>query len=181
MEEPTVKKDLQVEGIDYPTVLVDPDPDQSKTKRGWVVDQIMLIGQAEAALGHIDERICDLWHDIEMMEGTDTEEKLVAELAELYDLTKTLYSMRTEAEEQVFNAFPDADRTKWCLVKHLAMTYAIAEENFHARQCDPDAEKVMLKAGEAVAKTAAMAFGFAPFGCFRCLSEAMSGQDDASK
>lgn len=153
-------------------------PDQPKTtKRGWVLDQIIIIGQTEAALGHIDERISDIWTDMENMEDDSTSQSMVDELSDLYDLEKTLYDLRVDAENQIFDAFPNADRTKWCLVKHLSMDYAVACENFHARTCHPDAERVMLKAGEAVAKASAMAFGFKPFGCFRCLSEAMDAEN----
>lgn len=164
-----------------PVVIVNDDEGKTNPKRGWVLDQIVLIGQTEAALSHIDERISDLWHDLDNLANTDTEDKIIVELSNLYDLTKTLYDLRVEAEEQIFDAFPDADRTKWCLVKHLATAYATACENFHARQCDSNAEKVMIKSGEAMAKTTAMAFGFEPFGCFRCLSEAMEHQNAASE
>lgn len=182
MENPTSTENEQVEVKNsVPTILVNPNPDDPATpKRGWVIDQIMLIGQAEASLNHIDERICDLWTDLDNLADTDTEPKIVTELAELYDLTKTLYKLRVDAENQVFDAFPDADRTKWCLVKHLATTYAIACENFHARECDPEAEKVMIDGGEALAKITAMALGFQPFGCFRCLSEAMEQKDESN-
>lgn len=147
------------------------------TKRGWVLDQIVIIGQTEAALGHIDERISDIWQDLDNASlGTETD-KLADELSALYELEKDLYALRVEAENQIFDAFPDADRTKWCLVKHLAMNYAVACENFHARDCHPDSEQVMLKAGRAVATASALAFGFAPFGCFRCLSEAMDAKN----
>lgn len=147
------------------------------TKRGWVLDQIIIIGQTEAALGHIDERISDIWQDLDNASlGTETD-KLADELFILYQLEKDLYALRVEAENQIFDAFPDADRTKWCLVKHLAMNYAVACENFHARDCHPDGEQVMLKAGRAVTTASALAFGFEPFGCFRCLSEAMDAKN----
>lgn len=173
MEEVEVK-----EATNIPAIM----PEQSKdktTKRGWVLDQIIIIGQTEAAMGHIDERISDIWTDMENMEDDSKSQSLVDELSELYELVHTLYELRVDAENQIFDAFPDADRTKWCLVKHLAMNYAVACENFHARACHPDSERVMLKAGEALAKSSAMAFGFKPFGCFRCLSEAMDAKNVA--
>lgn len=170
-------KDQSTEAPALAEAALPEKPNKASTKRGWVLDQLIIIGQTEAALGHIDERISDIWTDMENMEDDANSQKLIDELTNLYDLEKTLYDMRVEAENQVFDAFPDADRTKWCLVKHLSMAYAVACENFHARECNPDAEQVMLKAGEAVAKASAMAFGFEPFGCFRCLSEAMDKQN----
>lgn len=155
-------------------------PEAKDAKRGWVMDQIVLIGQVEAAMGHTDERISDIWQDLNGMDlNEESSQGLVEELSSLYELEKLLYALRVEAENQIFDAFPLADRTKWCLVKHLAMSYAVACENFHARACCPEAEQVMLKTGEAVTMASAMAFRFEPFGCFRCLSEAIN-QNDAS-
>lgn len=171
MEEVEVK-----EATNIPAIMPE-QPKDKTTKRGWVLDQIIIIGQTEAAMGHIDERISDIWTDMENMEDDSKSQSLVDELSELYELVHTLYELRVDAENQIFDAFPDADRTKWCLVKHLAMDYAVACENFHARGCHPDSERVMLKAGEALAKSSAMAFGFKPFGCFRCLSEAVDAKN----
>lgn len=173
-----IKEDKKPELIITEAETVMPEaPNVKTTKRGWVLDQIVIIGQTEAALGHIDERLSDIWQDLDNADDNTNVDALAREMNDLYELEKDLYALRVEAENQVFDAFPDADRTKWCLVKHLAMNYAVACENFHARDCHPDAEQVMLKAGSAVAKASAMAFGFAPFGCFRCLSEAMDAKN----
>lgn len=176
MEQPVEEGKKGAFGIVDASTLA-PAVELGTPKRGWVLDQIVIIGQTEAALGHIDERISDIWQDLDNTEDSDESDKLSAELGALYELEQELYDLRVDAENQIFAAFPDADRTKWCLVKHLAMNYAVACENFHARKCIPDAEQVMLKAGSAVAKASAMAFGFKPFGCFRCLTEAMDAHD----
>lgn len=151
-----------------------------KDARGWALDQLILIGQYEAQLTHIDEKLNDLWevanNDIE-----DEEKRLKAvdTIGTLYEIGRGIYAARKEAEEQIFSAFPEAEKTFWCMVKHAATAFVIAEENFHARGFDADSEQVMLQAAETLGKVTGLALGFEPYGCLRCLSDAMKGEKDA--
>lgn len=147
-------------------------------KRGWVMDQLMLVGQFEAAMGHIDERITDIWVQMEGLEDTDKLAKLSDELSALYETQRDLYNARVTAEQAIFDAFPESDRTKWCLVKHLAMAYSIASENFHARNCDANAESTLKDAAAALGRASGLALGFEPYGCLRCLDEAIQAKDN---
>lgn len=147
-------------------------------RRGWVMDQLMLVGQLEAAMGHIDERITDLWIQLEGEEDTDAISKISNELSALYDTQRGLYDARVAAETAIFDAFPNADRTKWCLVKHLSMAYAIASENFHARDCNENSEQTLRATSAALGEVTSLALGFEPYGCLRCLDEAIQGVGD---
>lgn len=148
---------------------------ENAQKRGWVVDQIMLVGQLEAAMGHNDERLNDLQQQLENGVEEDMATKITDELSSLYEMQRELYDLRVEAQEGIFAAFPVVDHTKWCLVKHLACAFIIASENFHARGCSAESEQVMLKSASALGKAVSMALGFEPYGCLRCLGEAIAG------
>lgn len=150
-----------------------------KDARGWVLDQLILIGHYEAQLSHIDEKLNDLWDAV----NTETEDmekmqKMTNTISTLYEIGRGVYASRKEAETQVFEAFPDADKTFWCMAKHAATAFVIAEENFHARNFDSDSERVMLGAAENLGKVVGLALGFEPYGCLRCLDEAIKGDGD---
>lgn len=145
---------------------------KTQGNRGWVTDQLILIGQYEAQMSHIDEKLNDIWTDFENHGDNEAlMEKRTQELAVLYEIQKDLYTARKEAEQQIFDVFPEADKTYWCLIKHAATSFVIAEENFHARGCDSQSESVMLKAASNLAKTTGLALRFEPYGCLRCLGE----------
>lgn len=155
---------------------------KTQGNRGWVTDQLILIGQYEAQMSHIDEKLNDIWTDFEN-HGDDQAlmERRTKELAVLYEIQRDLYVARKEAEQQIFNEFPDADKTYWCLVKHAATAFVIAEENFHARDCNAEGESAMLKAASNLGKTTGLALGFEPYGCLRCLDEALKGERNEEK
>lgn len=143
--------------------------------RGWIVDQLILIGHYEAQMSHIDEKLNDLWNKLDT-EVNDMEEmqKTTDTINALYEIGREVYEARREAEDQIFSAVPDADPTFFCQVKHSATAFVIAEENFHARGFDAESEKVMLKAASNLGKVVSIAFGFEPYGCLRCLSDRLN-------
>lgn len=150
--------------------------------RGWVLDQLILIGHYEAQLSHIDEKLNDLWEMVNSeTEDMKKREKGVETISTLYEIGRGVYAARKEAEEQVFAAFPEAEKTFWCMVKHAATAFVLAEENFHARGFDADSERVMLEAAENLGKVAGLALGFEPYGCLRCLDEAIKGGGDEDR
>lgn len=145
--------------------------------RGWILDQLILVGHYEAQLSHIDEKLNDLWNKLEgEVENMEEMQKTTDAISALYEISRDVYAARKEAEQQIFDAVPDADKTYWCQIKHCATAFVIAEENFHARGCDSESEKVMLKAASNLGKVVSLAFGFEPYGCLRCLDEALKGE-----
>ena len=148
--------------------------------RGWVLDQLIMIGQYEAQLSHIDEKLNDLWEALSNeTDNVDEMQRLTNVLSGLYEIGRGIYDARKQAEDQVFAEFPEADKTFWCLVKHAATAFVIAEENFHARGFSAEAEKTMLSAAENLGKTVSLALGMDLYGCLRCLDEQMKGGGDA--
>lgn len=163
------KKEEQVVSLDSQTGV---EPTQQK--RGWIFDEIVKVGQLEAAMAHNDEQICNIYSDMEEQGGdADALTKLADELNTNYEITRLDYDNRVDSLNGIFNAIPNSDRHYYCQVKHRATVYAIAGENFHARHCDPEAEKSLVAAGKALALTCSLAFGFEPMQCLRCLDEAM--------
>ncbi len=133
---------------------------------------MVLVGHYEAQLSHIDEKLNDLWEAVNNeTEDMDKMKKMTDTISALYEIGRGVYSARKEAETQIFDAFPDADKTFWCQCKHAATAFVIAEENFHARGFDADSERVMLAAAENLGKVVGLALGFEPYGCLRCLDE----------
>lgn len=140
-------------------------------KRGWIFDEIMKVGQLEAAMCHTDEQICNLHQEIEDGAESERVHKIVEELGTSYELIKIDYENRVASLNAVFDAIPGSDRHYYCQVKHRAMAFCIAAENFHARGASVEAEESMKQAGRALALTCSLAFGFEPMACLRCLDE----------
>lgn len=148
----------------------------SSEKRGWVFDQLMIVGQLEAAMGHNDEEICNLYTEMDNnADNPDEIAKITQKLSAIMDIIKSTYPTRVDAQKQIFDVM-EGDMHSWCLVKHLATAYVTAGENYHARNCDPDAERVLVKTGEALAMACSLAFGFEPMSCLRCLDETIKGK-----
>lgn len=164
------KKEEQVTIIDLDTQTEEVVTPQ---KRGWIFDEIVKIGQLEAAMGHNDEQICNLYSDMENLEKPEDAQKIADELNTNYEIIRLDYDNRVDSLNAVFDAVPDSDRHYYCQVKHRAMMYVIAGENFHARGCTPEAEQSLVKAGKSLALTCSLAFGFEPMECLRCLDEAL--------
>ena len=163
------KKEKQVVDLDDQTGV---EPDQQK--RGWIFDEIVKVGQLEAAMAHNDEQVCNLYSDMEEFgDDADRLSKIANELNVNYEITRLDYDNRVDSLNGIFNAIPNSDRHYYCQVKHRATVYAIAGENFHARGCSPEAERSLVAAGKALALTCSLAFGFEPMQCLRCLDEAM--------
>lgn len=158
------------------TVSLDTDMDVGTTevKRGWIFDEIIKVGQLEAAMSHNDEQICNIYNDMEEF-GYDPAAlgKLADELNTNYEIIKLDYDNRVGSLNAVFDSVPNSNRHYYCQVKHRATAYVIASENFHARKCCVEAETSMVAAGRALALTCSLAFGFEPMECLRCLDEAM--------
>lgn len=151
-----------------------------KDARGWVLDQLIMIGHYEAQLSHIDEKLNDLWEAVNNeTDDINKMQKMTDTISTLYEIGRGVYDARKEAEQQVFEAFPEADKTFWCMAKHAATAFVLASENLHARGFDADAEKVMLQAAENLGKVTGLALGFEPYGCLRCLDEAIKGGGNA--
>lgn len=148
-----------------------------EVKRGWIFDEIVKVGQLEAAMGHNDEQICNIYSDMEAVDG-DTEElaKKATELNTNYELIVIDYDNRVDSLNSIFDAVPNSDRHYYCQVKHRATAFVIAAENFHARGCTPEAEQSLVKAGKSLALTCSLAFGFEPMQCLRCLDEALKSK-----
>lgn len=151
--------------------------DEVEVKRGWIFDEIVKVGQLEAAMGHNDEQICNLYSDMEE-KGDDPKalEKIANELSVNYEITRLDYGNRVDALNGIFDAVPGSDRHYYCQVKHRATAYVIAGENFHARGCTPEAERSLVQAGKSLALTCSLAFGFEPMQCLRCLDEALKSK-----
>lgn len=147
-------------------------------KRGWLLDQLMLIGHYEAELTHDDEQILNLHHDLDNNSGDVKEvEKITDELNFRENLMAMHYEGRAKAEEDIFNAFPDIDidKKKWCDIKHSCAVYTLASEVYHARDFDPIAKENMLLAGKSLTFLVSRTFGFEPMDCMRCLNDHLSG------
>lgn len=147
-----------------------------KKKRGWIFDELVKVGQLEAAMGHNDEQICNLYSDMEGAETPEELEKIADELNVNYEIVRIDYRNRVDALNSIFDSVPGSNRHYYCQCKHRAMAYVIAGENFHARDCSPEAEKSLIAAGKSLALTCSLAFGFEPMQCLRCLDEALQSQ-----
>lgn len=150
------------------------EKDEAPQKRGWIFDQIMIAGDLENAMGHSDEQICNITSDMEV-DGEDMAkmDKHVHHLNVTYEMINIDYANRVDALNQVFDAVPESDRHYYCQVKHRAAAYCKAGENFHARGCTADAERILVRCGKTLALTCSLAFGFEPMDCLRCLDEAL--------
>lgn len=149
----------------------------SNEKRGWIFDQLMLVGQLEAAMCHNDEEICNIYADMDTFaDDPDQIQKLADKLSANMELIKGDYLNRVDALNQVFDAVEGSDRHYYCQVKHRSALYVMAAENYHARGCDAEAERILVEAGKALAATCSLAFGFEPMQCLRCLDEALKGK-----
>lgn len=149
----------------------------SNPKRGWIFDQLMLVGQIEAGMCHNDEEVCNLYADMDNF-GDDPDEiqKIANKLNTNVELIKDDYLDRVDALNEVFDAVEGSDRHYYCQVKHRATRFVLAAENYHARGCSPEAEARLVAAGKALATTCSLAFGFEPMQCLRCLDEALKGK-----
>lgn len=148
---------------------------KNEKKRGWVFDQLMIVGDLENAMCHNDEQICNIHSDMENSEDDiDALEKKAGELSMNYNIVALDYENRVDALNQVFDAIPGSDRHYYCQVKHRAAAFCKAAENFHARGCSASAERILVNAGKSLALTCSVAFGFEPMACLRCLDEALS-------
>lgn len=148
---------------------------KEQPKRGWIFDQLMIVGDLENAMGHSDEQICNIHSDMEV--DGDSTEKMNRDAAHLnanYELIEIDYENRVDALNQIFDEVEGSDRHYYCQVKHRAAAYCKAGENFHARGCSPEAERILIRAGKTLALTCSLAFGFEPMDCLRCLDEALN-------
>lgn len=152
---------------------------ENNAKRGWLLDQIMLIGHYEAALTHDDEQICNIYNDLKANSGSLEEvEKLTDELNFRKNLSKIHYESRAIAEQDIFESFRDIDKKKWCDIKHAAATYTLAGEIYHARNYSPSAETNLVQAAKALSYLISYTFGFEPMECLRCFNDAMMAEEN---
>lgn len=158
---------------EHVVILDEPEAPVVPQKRGWIFDEIIKVGQLEAAMGHNDEQICNLHQELEENDDTERVAKIADELNTNYEITRLDYGNRVDSLNGIFDAVPGSDRHYYCQVKHRAMAYCIAGENFHARGCTPEAEQSLIQAGKSLALTCSLAFGFEPMECLRCLDEAL--------
>lgn len=148
---------------------------KSSSKRGWIFDQLMIVGDLENAMGHSDEQICNIYSDMEVdAEDPKKMEEDARQLNLNYEIMLLDYENRVDTLNQIFDAVEGSDRHYYCQVKHRVAAYVKAGENFHARGCCSEAERILVKAGKSLALTCAAAFGFEPMSCLRCLDEALS-------
>ena len=64
-------------------------------KRGWIFDEIVKVGQLEAAMAHNDEQVCNIYSDMEEQGGdTDALTKLADELNTNYEIIRLDYDNR---------------------------------------------------------------------------------------
>lgn len=158
------------------------DETPTTNKRGWIFDQLMIVGDLENSMGHSDEQICNLYSDMEV--DAEDPKKMEDDARQLnlnYEIIKIDYENRVDALNQIFDAVEGSDRHYYCQVKHRAAAYCKAGENFHARGCSPEAERILVNCGKALALTCAAAFGFEPMSCLRCLDEALSSHLEKGK
>lgn len=148
--------------------------DEATKKRGWVFDQLMIVGSLEAGMNHNDEEICNLYNRLSETEDPDEIQKIGDEIANIRDLIGFDYQNRVDALNQIFNAIPNSNRHHYCSLKHRATTYIMAAENYHARGGDVESERVLVAAGKALALACSLAFGFEPMDCLRCVSDSMA-------
>ena len=145
------------------------------TKRGWIFDEILKVGQLEAAMEHNDEEICNLYHEMNDNGGDLKEvERITDELSKNHELIALDYENRVNCLNDIFDAVEGSNRHYYCQVKHRATVIVKAAENYHARKCRPEAEDSLVKAGKSLALTCSLAFGFEPMDCLRCLSDSLS-------
>lgn len=150
----------------------------SQGARGWVMDQLMLIGHLEAELSHCDERISNINHDMKEINTVGEAEKLTDELNHQNELAKITYQARRAVMDDLFRAFPEVDEKAWCEVKHAVTAYTLAAEIYHARDFNPSAEAAMSIMAETMALVVSKAFGFDPMNCLRCLSERLNDPEE---
>ena len=143
-------------------------------KRGWVFDQLMIVGSLEAGMNHNDEQIANLFYELGGEEDEETITKLTDEIAANREILNLDYYNRVDTLNAIFDAVPNSDRHYYCQVKHRATTYVLAAENYHARHECANAEETLKKAAEALALTCSLAFGFEPMDCLRCLSDSLA-------
>lgn len=148
--------------------------EEQAKKRGWIFDQLMIVGQLEAGMNHNDEEICNI--TTEMEDHPDDLEFLGGKANELnanVEIIEMDYENRVDTLNQIFDAVPGSNRHYYCQVKHRAAAFVQAAENYHARGCTEEAEQTMVRVGKTLALTCSLAFGFEPFQCLRCLDEAV--------
>lgn len=143
-------------------------------RRGWIFDQILLVGQIEAAMEHIDEELCNIYTDLENIDDEEEIGRLVDKLSNLKKLVGELYNLRVKCMRDIFDSVPESDSHSWCLLKHTALVYAKAAENWHARKQAPEAESELVQAGKALAMVCSIAFNLDLMECLRCLDEQSS-------
>lgn len=149
--------------------------DPSIKKRGWIFDEILKVGQLEAAIEHNDEEICNLYNELDDNSGDIKEiERVTDELSKNQAIINLDYENRVNCLNDVFDAIEGSNRHYYCQVKHRATVFVKAAENYHARKCYPSAEQSLIKAGKSLALTCSLAFGFEPMDCLRCLSDSLS-------
>lgn len=148
--------------------------DEKIVKRGWIFDEILKVGQLEAAMEHNDEEINNLYNDLHNNSGDIKEiERVTDELSKNKAIIQLDYENRVNCLNDIFDEM-NGDRHYYCQVKHRALVYVKAAENYHARKCHPNAEASLVAAGKSLALTCSLAFGFEPMDCLRCLSDSMS-------
>ena len=150
-------------------------------KGGWIFDQLMVVGELEAAMNHNDEEICNLHESIEGSTDPKEVEQLADQLNSNYEIIKIDYKARVDALNQIFDAVDGSNRHYYCQLKHRAALFVMAAENFHARNGSPEAERTLVEAGKSLALTCSLAFGFEPFSCLRCLDEKITEVTGAKK
>ena len=145
-------------------------------KRGWIFDQLMIVGSLEAGMNHNDEEICYIYDQLAYEEDEKTITKLTDQLNANREILDKDYFNRVDALNQVFNEIPNSDRHYYCQIKHRCATYVMAAENYHARHEDSESEKILIEAGMSLALTCSLAFGFEPMECLRCLSDSLASK-----
>lgn len=151
-------------------VSLDATPEKP-VKRGWIFDEIIKVGQLEAAMAHNDEEVHNI--RVAMENGVEDPTELADKLSLNEDLIKLDYENRVDSLNDVFDSIEGSDRHYYCQVKHRATAVVIAGENFHARGCPASAENSLHLAMKSLALTCSVAFGFEPMECMRCLDEAL--------
>ena len=147
---------------------------EEQKKRGWIFDQLMLVGSLEAGMNHNDEEICNIYNKLAYEEDEKEIEDLTNQLNANREILDKDYFNRVDALNQIFNAVPNSNRHYYCQIKHRCATYIMAAENYHARHEDKESEDILKEAGESLALTCSLAFGFEPMDCLRCLSDSLA-------
>lgn len=147
---------------------------EQKKKRGWIFDQLMLVGSLEAGMNHNDEEICNIYNQLAYEEDEKTIQELTDQLNANREILDKDYFNRVDALNQIFNEIPNSNRHYYCQIKHRCATYVMAAENYHARHENKESEDLLVQAGEALALTCSLAFGFEPMDCLRCLSDSLA-------